>query len=659
MWNSRKHVDLLVIFSFVLISLIIVSIWYRGVDFYGGGEEGLSLWRPEKSFLTAKNVWLDVGLGYPSPFFMPRTPFYALATFFTKFISVRSFQQLFFAVNIVIAFSGTYLLVKNFVKKNIYLAFISGLFYVFNLYTMSQVFARFVYTGIIAWAFIPIFLYVFAKWIEGGRVKHLILFLLLNFITSHAYSHPSYILIIWFMLGFWYLIFMLKSPYKLTISKRFFGILILWIFTNIWWIYPMLKLAGSASGNPSIRGWEYDFSTLQGLSRDFTNLDVFFLRQKYFFERSGLWGEFYKTSVTYLLSFISFFLVLVGLFKKKVIHNKAFFVFLLFIGWFLSKGVNVPFGSIFYENLFQTMPLLGMFRNSYEKLGVIFLLSYSVFFSAGVLAIGSLFSRKIKGMFLILVMLFIPGFLVWPMWTGKVFSNLARVSVPEYYRQVNEFLNESKLDLRVLSLPFVPGEGVNYTWEGGNYYGLEPSEFLFDRPFVSWIIPNSYAGDKSKEIVNLLAANQLPDELLKELGVGQIVFHHDMNTSYSGAESLEKTAKMLNNHQGLDYLTKIGGLAIYSFRGEEGLVSVETDCQYKPALDYKKLSARRYTINIQGAQCPFNLILKTTYHEFWQSKIVGNNLADHYKAYGYANGWKVERLGDYKIDTVFKIWPWE
>jgi hypothetical protein len=660
MKNLRKNIDLLVILSFVVICFLLVAFWYKGVDFYGGGEEGLSLWRPGKSFLTAKNVWLDVGLGYSSPFIMPRVTFYAITALLNNVISSKSIQQLFFVVSMLTAFSGTYLLVKNFVKNNTSLAIFSGLFYIFNLYTQSQIFARFVYTGIIAWAFIPILLYLFAKWIKEGRFKHLIFFLIINLLASHSYSHPSYILIIWSLLGLWYLIFMLKSPNKLSQTKRFLGVLILWTATNIWWIYPMLKLAGSVAGNPSIRGWEYDYSTLQGLSRDFTSFDIFLLRQKYYFEKSGYWNQFYKTVVAYILSISGLFLMATGMFKKRFIKNKKYFVLLLFIGWFLSKGANFPFGNIFYKNLFRLLPYLGVFRNSYEKIGVIFLLPYAIFFAVGVLSIANLLNKEFKVVFQILVILLITGFLVWPMWTGNVFSSLAKVSVPEDYEKTNEFLNKFDSDLKVLSLPFVPGEGVNYTWKQGNYYGLEPSEFLFDKPFVSWIIPNIYAGNKSKEMINLLAENQLPDELLKELGIGFVVVHSDMNTLYSGAESLEETDKLVKSHQELEHFKKVGDLDVYSVRGvEEGLVFVEADCQHKPVVEYKKLNTRKYEVEIKEAQCPFKLILKNTFHDFWQAKIEESDLADHYLAYGYANGWSVNRQGDYKISIIFKIWPWE
>lgn len=654
-----KNEDFLVIFLFVAVASILVGIWYKGVGFYGGGEEGLSLWRPEKSFSLAKSVWLDIGLGYPSPFFLPRITLYAWSFFLGTVFSPRSIQMLFFATNIFMALLGTHLLTKKFVKDNTSVSLVAGLFYVFNLYTQSQVFARFVYSGIFAWAFIPILLYFFAYWLESAKSRFLFLFLAISLAGSHMYSHPSYVLILWGIMGLWFLFSLKTTDHKKELLKRFILVFALWIITNIWWIYPMVKLSGGAGGNPSIRGWEYDFATLQGLSRDFENSDIFLLRQKYFFDRSGNWGDFYKNPFTLFASWATFIFVIVGILRRRFVTHKAFLVVLFLVGWFLAKGANPPLGSFFYENLFRQVPIFGMFRNSYEKLGLIFLLPYAIFFAIGTQTFVDKLMAKAKVIFCAFVVFGIFGYLVWPLWLGNTFSPLARVSVPDYYASSNSFLN-SAAGHRGLSIPFTPGEGVHYKWSGGDYYGLEPSEFLFDEPVVSWVIPYTHAVDVNKRLVESLANKQLPSDLLEDMGIGYIILHSDMDTVYSSALAQEESKELLDSHNKLQRLGRFGELDVYSVKEvDSDLIAIEAYCEDPPSITYEKVNSGRYFVHINGASCPYNMILKVTFHDFWQAKMNGEVLADNYVARGYANGWKIDKRGDYGIDIIFKIWPWE
>jgi hypothetical protein len=76
-------------------------------------------------------------------------------------------------------------------------------------------------------------------------------------------------------------------------------------------------------------------------------------------------------------------------------------------------------------------------------------------------------------------------------------------------------------------------------------------------------------------------------------------------------------------------------------------------------LVYKKISPTRYIINIKESSEPFSLIFKETYNGLWKAKIDGKTIDSHYLVYNYANGWKIDKKGNYNVEVIFKVWPWE
>ena len=71
------------------------------------------------------------------------------------------------------------------------------------------------------------------------------------------------------------------------------------------------------------------------------------------------------------------------------------------------------------------------------------------------------------------------------------------------------------------------------------------------------------------------------------------------------------------------------------------------------------MSPARYRVQIGNARQRFDLIFKSTFNELWETKIDGKKLDEHFLVYDYANAWRIDRIGDYNIDIVFKVWPWE
>jgi len=51
------------------------------------------------------------------------------------------------------------------------------------------------------------------------------------------------------------------------------------------------------------------------------------------------------------------------------------------------------------------------------------------------------------------------------------------------------------------------------------------------------------------------------------------------------------------------------------------------------------------------------MILKDSFGSLWSAAINNESVDDHFVAYGYANGWTIDKKGSYKVDLIFEVWP--
>ncbi|MCH7641551.1 DUF3367 domain-containing protein [Patescibacteria group bacterium] len=268
-------------------------------------------------------------------------------------------------------------------------------------------------------------------------------------------------------------------------------------------------------------------------------------------------------------------------------------------------------------------------------------------------ALGKRYRLIVSTIFLILIC----GVLVWPMWLGKVFSPYASVKVPDYYNEANEYLNNINDDARVLSVPLISGEGVKYDWEGGNYLGLEPSEFLFDKSVVSRTLPNLYSEEKRLRVYRQMENGELLLEDIKDMGIKYLILHHDIDAEFSQSLKSEDVEKILDETKEVELIKKFGKLSIYSLSNYDGIVTTNNNCVGE--LRYSRIKPTKYRVAIDKAVCPFELILKASFDSKWTARIGNVVIPEHIVALDYANGWKVDRNGSYQVDLVFKSWPWE
>ncbi|MBU1032030.1 YfhO family protein [Patescibacteria group bacterium] len=681
-----------------LISLIIIFCWfYEGKLISNGSEEDLSIFHSEKSAQYYSTFWYPVGTGFKTPFHFVRYPtFFVLGILEQNDVPAFFRQALLLWVLMVAGIGGMYFFLKKCFRISTNLSLIGSMFYLLNVYSMTQVWKRFLYHGIFAWAYLPLFIFLWVKWIDSKKIIWLFIFLLTSLFFSYTFSQPAFIITIWSPAAVFILFraWQLRSKVNEVVNiflKAGVGLL-LWCVVNIWWLYPMLTL-GSTWNETTGQTWQSDLSSLHAVSKSFPVWEVLLLRQSWYLSSENDFGSFYQNPLVFLLSILVLYFVVRAIVKLKQYPYRGFVLILAFVALFISKGTSFPFGYTFFYLLFSNFNFTTAFRNSYEKFGIVWLFAYTILFTLGFSNFLSSLKPN-KRFFIAGGILFLILILVLPFWSGGVFPKKHRLNIPQYYNDANNYLNQrSNLSNpnRVFHIPFlVELERSIYTW---GYIGQDPSQNLLNQESVTTPkIPLYYSIAKLQ--LRFLNNEKFP-KLLGLLSVDNVILHKD---NIYPKINIEETIKSIEKWEGLRSKKEVGELIIYSLDEklinpriyaagfavsvssiEEGLAKIISDqfdtkqevfivgnnfvipslMETIPLITFEKISADRYLVKIKEAKNPFVLVLNNTFDKLWQATIDNQIINKHFIVNGFANGWLIEKIGDYSIDIRLKMWPWD
>ena len=360
----------------------------------------------------------------------------------------------------------------------------------------------------------------------------------------------------------------------------------------------------------------------------------------------------------FIITWGGFAIVFWGWIKSMKRKYWMFFTTLLFVGLFISKGTNPPFGFEFFKVAFEGLPFLAILRNSYEKFGLVFLLPYSIFFAYGIVEISARITRPInKFIFLGMVSLAFFGYLVLPLWIGSVFPDYYFVSVPSYYEELSEFLNKDTSDGRVLMAPMLPSHGVRYSW---GYRGDEPSRYLFDKTIISRYSNSKYYSEIYSGLIDAFSSKSPNLEgILTKANVKYIVLNYDIDWEAVGAVSPEFFKSVLEGRNSIRPVGKFGNLEAFEYIGNKNFSFIESLGKGAPSLVYKKLSASHYKISAMDSKGDFKLIFKQTFDDYWEAFVENEKIDRHYVIYDYANAWDIDQKGDFEINIKYNVRPWD
>lgn len=680
--DTKKKLSLVII---LIICLTLILIWFSRGLLFAGGEEGIPFYNLSRTTKLLSFSWIDEGTGYPGVGQLTAIPYYSLLeALYRQGGSSLLLQSLHFFILILVGTLSYYFLLRITIGQDLtnnpissykYVSLIGAIFYLLNPYSMTQIFGRGIFVQYFAFALIPLFLALFIKCLKSKNLIYGALALVASYLLAGAYGSYSYIVALWFVV-FLYTSFFLSLNWK-DKNKVIFTLLFLvvifigWLAINSFWLLPVLKLAPQQLAS-SLDALEENLGSLRGVSKQFSpHVLVRLMHTGYFYE--DLYGTIYSNFFFQVLSWI---IPMTALFSlnifRKLIHFK-FYSSLFVISLFISLGSNLPLGFLF-EFLFTNIPYLQIFRNPYEKFGLIFLLAYVPFFAIGVLVlsekIAKLFHKdSMKYLMPGAIVLLVCGIFVWPMWKG-IFAGGYRINawikVPDYYKDANDWLNQQHGDFRLLHLPLIPGDGIRYKWEHP-YQGIESSEFLFDRASIAQNIPfnKSYYNVLLQRIgtfqPNIFGVDpDLTDsefrsdkfyEELAKLNIRYIVLHNDIDVTFGGFKTPKQSADYLAKEDKIIKVNTFGELDIYKVD-----IGKEVGLIYSPEgkISYEKINPTFYKLKIKDAPDQFNLYFLTLYSPEWVALVKGQEIPDHFKVFSYANGWTINKGGDLEIILKYK-----
>ncbi len=471
------------ILTLIVFCLLLTTIWFHQGNILGGGDAGLAFYSPNISLNLSKITWIEYGTGISTIGYLPTVSLLYFYSIWEKMgIPTVFLQASYFFIVMFIGVLSIYFLSRFFLKgKNQLISLVAAIFYLFNPFTMSQIWARGILAQQVAFALLPLALLLFALGVKRKSLLFAIFIVLASVIFSIAFSYLTFIIVFWLIL-FICLLFNRSVFGMIFFLATFF----LWAVVHAWWLMPLLS-SSSSIYSVGISGSEENLGTLLGVSRNFTpDILIRLLQRTYFFDPSAF-STVYSSFLFQLISILAPVFLLVGFIK--IIKNRnfefKFFVVLLILGLIVSLGANPPFGQVFVM-FFKQFPVLQAFRNPFEKFGLVYVLGYSMIFAYGLVSFFA--GKKYKNLAIATVLILICGIYAWPMWTGRVIAGPDKkigLSAPSYYKDLQGWLNESNEEYRIFMTPLWSGDGAFYQWGESRYQGSDPMIWLLSQPSIS------------------------------------------------------------------------------------------------------------------------------------------------------------------------------
>lgn len=343
-----------------------------------------------------------------------------------------------------------------------------------------------------AFGLFPLFLYLIHLSLIRSNILFLFGAIISSFVFSSAVGNPALSISLWSMvLIYFFSLFLIlgKQNGQRVKLVLYLGIAILgWIGVNLWWI---AILGVQATSTYLISGSVFDNSleSLKAVSGQNTFSSIIRLYHNPHFQ-SDLYGEIYKNYFFVILSWLIPLISLGSVFFIKRHKEFTFFALLFIVSLFVCLGSNPPTGALFV-NLFENIPQLQVFRNPYEKMGIVFLIAYAPFFGFGLLKIiqflNSLKNKGLKILTIFLITFSYFGIYNFPLLTGEVISWGLKSRVPDEYTTLKQKLSEiSGINTgNVLFIPLISDLGAHYKWKTGDYHGDDPLVHIFENPVIT------------------------------------------------------------------------------------------------------------------------------------------------------------------------------
>ncbi|MDO8638253.1 MAG: hypothetical protein Q7R43_01665 [Candidatus Daviesbacteria bacterium] len=465
-----------------LFTTLLVGLWFRDGYILGTAEDGLIFYNISNYYHQAEKTWMEYpGLGSPALSLVAAKPTLFILSYFQQ-IGVPGFliQGTVIWFLLFSASVGIILLVKelfpHLAHRYILLA---SLFYWFNPISLVDVWTRFLLNYIFFFALLPIGSYLFVKGLVSQKYKWLFVLNLVLLLYSYAFSYIAFTILFWiwlFLITLFFILFNKIKTERLFFARYFLFSLIIFCLVNAWWVLTLIKLnlSGGSALTTDLFVSQNNTGLLDALSRSSGSLvGVMKLLNTSFLAKDSLtWVMFYYSPVLYIFQYVIFGSILYFIAKNK--NNPLILILasLFFSVIFLAKGSNPPFGEI-YTFIFSNVLILQVFRNPFEKFGFILSLISALLLAPAIFELNK-WKNNLKKLIYPIFFVYVFFYLGSPFFSGLIFTNKFpptndysigyKVLVPQYYKEVNEWLISKGNNFRYIGFP-IKDEGMTYKWE--------------------------------------------------------------------------------------------------------------------------------------------------------------------------------------------------
>lgn len=691
---------------FVYFGIAVVIIWsflMLPSAYYGGAEGGLPFYNLTRLFEMHQTTWYPAAMGAPINIFHALYPFYLIhSTLHILGIPETVLQYITFAFHLVLAAIGISKLARRFFESSRPGAIVCALFYLFNSLAYYLVWSRVLFAYISLYHLLPILAYLLLRWIQTRKLVYLIVLAIID-MTLGFYRESLPAIIVMLMA-----LTMISCVYCISFRKiksffALFAFLSIWLICNAWWILPFQY---TLNNTPYLTKDRYSYHNNRisfiGASSQHGNLwDIVRLTTDSLYKAGSTKATEYYAHPLVRHTFLFPFAALLALFfirKKPSRINLLLCIYGPLI--FLMKGSHEPWAAVNLW-LFDYIPLMSIFRNPFEKFGLMLPLIMALIVGFTTSRIYQLIStRSPRGASIYLLaticIVIAPGY---PILSGIVleptvnigdtqFDSPKLVVVPRHYQAINDYLQTDTDVFRVLVSPFTI-EGSVYLWKRP-YIGAELSNKLLNYPSISSEVTYPFLHETNQAIIHTLKHH--PDDVPALLGLMNVKYVLDRekevhpittfdNLSTLSSIQLEKTQpfgdislgrisqaifkqKVYLSQNPLlvsdqEKLTRPGDTDLFTGKYDAIVIGNRITSPYVSGVVSRitQENPARYRVKVENLQQVTPLIFLEAYHPLWRAYYAdtGEYIPDknHSISNIFANGWTIERKGSFDLLIEF------
>lgn len=578
-----------------------------------------------------------------------------------------------------------------------------SLFYALNIYTLyiySYNWGYSYYQSL--YIAVPILTGLYLKFIIERKNIFAVLFALVIFFASSGFGNPAFALsfsILLLLLTFFLITFKLTSFDK-DLFGKIISLFLISLLVNAYWIIPTIPtMRGGVeslfSGNIIDLNW-----WLKHTSNPISDTLRLMQYNNWYFPDNFPYAALYKyRSFFEFLTILPIFLIVAGLFfieKISIVQRKYYILFsilLAILTMFIAK-VRPPFEVFnqFFYHIWGINTLRG-----YEKFAIFTPFVFSVLLLFAMQA----FSKKTILKILAFSCLFLILVTPLPFYLGKLHQNMSAVfvrdtvslkekdykiakysflvKIPEQYYDIKNVVNDDSADVQIATLPYNVVDSISWSnYEKWKLMGADITSSLYNKRFID--ANTDYFGGwfYGKDLNETEGSQKWVVELLGMMNAKYIIYHKDVEPQFL-EKSKEKITE-LQNEGLLELIAENDYFNLYEIRSDlifplitfqEKEIEISKDAQSIEEnfskiksnvfpIEFRKISPKKYEIEKTDFK-KGNIVLAYPFDPNWRAYVKSSDgrtleLKDHFRARGYANGWKVdEELSISKI--VIEYYP--